>query len=265
MDGPGDYLPRLADGRVDELFAGLPALMITGPRAAGKTTTALRHARTVVHLDDELQAPAFRGNPDAALRALPEPVLLDEWQVVPGVLGAVKRAVDADFRPGRFVLTGSVRARLEGEMWPATGRVTPVHMAGLSVRELLRASTTGTFLEKLAAGDMSAFKVPANTPDLLGYIELGLRSGFPQAALARSARDRRALLDGYVDQLLTRDVELVAAPRASDRLRRYFEALALNSAGLPEHATLFGAAGINRMTALAYYDLFMSLFVLDLL
>ena len=45
---------------------------------------------------------------------LAEPVLLDEWQEVPQVLGAVKRACDAEPRPGRFVLTGSIRAETEG-------------------------------------------------------------------------------------------------------------------------------------------------------
>jgi hypothetical protein len=39
----------------------------------------------------------------AALSAQPEPVLLDEWQAIPAVLGAVKRAVDDDPRPGRFL------------------------------------------------------------------------------------------------------------------------------------------------------------------
>ena len=61
---------------------------------------------------------AFRAGPDAALRDLAEPVLLDEWQVVPDVIGAVKRAVDDDPRPGRFIVTGSVRGDLEGDPGP---------------------------------------------------------------------------------------------------------------------------------------------------
>ncbi len=53
-----------------------------------------------VRLDRETEAVAFQADPDAALRGLPEPVLLDEWPVVPGVLGAVKRSVDAQPSPG---------------------------------------------------------------------------------------------------------------------------------------------------------------------
>ena len=102
------YVARMADDRLERLFGELPALMLTGPRAAGKTTTARRHARTVVRLDREAEATAFDADPDSALGVLPEPVLLDEWQAVPGVLAAVKRAVDDDPRPGRFLMTGSL-------------------------------------------------------------------------------------------------------------------------------------------------------------
>lgn len=86
---------------MEQLFAGLPALSIVGPRATGKTTVARRLSRSVVALDDPVQARAFEADPDAALTALPEPVLLDEWQAVPEVLGAVKRAVDRGSGAGR--------------------------------------------------------------------------------------------------------------------------------------------------------------------
>src|SRR5690606_8078527 len=101
------YRRRLLDELLDELLEQLPAIMILGPRASGKTTTLARRARTTIELDAAAQAAAFEADPDAALRDLDEPVLLDEWQVVPGVLGAARRAIDKDNRPNRFYLTGS--------------------------------------------------------------------------------------------------------------------------------------------------------------
>ncbi len=259
-----DYVPRLADARIDELFAELPALLIVGPRAIGKTTTARRHAKTIVRLDNEVEAGAFRADPDVALRALKRPVLLDEWQAVPGVLGAVKRAVDDETGPGRFLLTGSVQADLDVQTWPGTGRLVRVPMYGLTVHEISGRLVSEPFLDRLACGSIGVFESPSDPPDLLGYVELALRGGFPEAAMRLSSPGRRAWLDGYIDQLLTRDVDTFYGRHRDPRLlRRYFEALALNSAGLADGKTLYEAAGIDRKTASAYDGLLTNLLVLD--
>jgi predicted AAA+ superfamily ATPase len=261
------YVPRLAEAHLEQLFAGLPALSIDGPRATGKTTSARRLSRSVVALDDPVQARAFEADPDAALAALPEPVLLDEWQAVPEVLGAVKRAVDRGPGAGRFLLTGSVRAKFTGATWPGTGRVVDVHMCGLTQREIAGRLTgkPEPFLSKLEQADIDAFAIPPDPPDLLGYIELALRGGFPNAALDPSPYTRGAWLGGYLDQLLTRDPETLHEDRDPHRLRLYFEALALNTAGLAQHKTLYDAAGIDHKTATAYERLLTNLLVLDIL
>lgn len=259
-----DYTPRLMDQRLSRLFADLPALLLTGPRATGKTTTARRHAPNIVRLDRPAEAAAFRADPDAALGAQEEPVLLDEWQAVPEVLGAVKRSVDDDSRAGRFLLTGSVRGDIDAETWPGTGRLVRLRMYGLTKREVLRQPRDRPFLEELAGGELDAFDLPSDVPDLRGYVELGLRGGYPEAVLRLSGESQRAWLDGYLDQLLTRDAEIPNGPRDPARLRRYFEALALSTAGLAEHKTLYDAAAINRKTAVAYDRLLTNLFVLDL-
>lgn len=74
---------------------------------------------------------------------------------------------------------------------------------------------------------------------------------------------RRAWLDGYLEQLLTRDAEGLDGPRDPFRLRRYFEALAVTTGALAEHKTLYDAAGVNRKTAVAYEQLLINLFMLD--
>ena len=258
-----DYRPRLVDSLIDALLAELPAIFITGPRATGKTTTAVRRAATVIHLDREAEAVAFRADPDAAMRGLPEPVLLDEWQAVPGVLGAVKRAVDARPDPGRFIVTGSVRGDLEGELWPGTGRLTRVPMYGMTIREQRGAGASIPFLDRVVAG---ADLVPASdTPDLRGYVELLLRGGFPEPALRFGEATRRRWLESYVEHLLTRDAEQIDGGRDPARLRRYLESYALNTAGIVEDRTLFEAAGVNRRTAQAYERLLVNLLVVEAL
>ena len=152
---PPPYTPRLVDRPLADLFAQLPALLIVGPRATGKTTSARRLARSVVRLDVPAEAAAFRFDADAALGAMPTPVLLDEWQEVPELMGAVRRAVDEDSSPGRFLLTGSARARRGSDAWSGIGRVVNLRMYGLTVRETAGHSDGPGFLERLAEADQA--------------------------------------------------------------------------------------------------------------
>lgn len=234
--------------------------MLVGPRATGKTTSAARHAATVIRLDRPAEAAAFRADPDAALRALAPPVLLDEWQVVPEVLGAVKRDVDRDSQPGKFILTGSVRADLEAATWPGTGRVVRLAMYPLTVAERLD-RTTKPLVDRIVAG--VDLRPASEMLDLRDYVDLALRGGFPEASLDLSEGARTRWVEGYIDQLLTRDAMALDHGRDPSRLRRYFEAYALNSAGLADSKTIYDAAGINRKTALAYEQLLVNLMVVD--
>lgn len=92
-----------------------------------------------------------------------------------------------------------------------------------------------------------------------------MQSGFPEPALRLTADTRAVWLDSYIEQLLTRDAEQVSGGRDPDRLRRYFTAVALNTAGVVAESTLYQAAGINRRTAVAYEQLLKNLLVLDAL
>ncbi|WP_208868335.1 DUF4143 domain-containing protein [Microbispora triticiradicis] len=256
------YIPRMVDPIIDELFRTLPAIMLVGPRATGKTTTAVRHVKTVVRLDRDRENAAFLADPDAALGRLAEPVLLDEWQIVPDVLGAVKRAVDGDHRPGRFILTGSVWSDFGGRTWPGTGRVVRIDMMGLAVKELERNTRRPAFADLLAQGRVRELATPAQPPDLADYVDLALRSGFPEAQwMPPSVRAR--WLDSYIEQTLTRDIETLDGRRDPVRLRAYMEALALNTAGVVTDKTLYDAAAVNARTGEAYERLLRDLLVAD--
>jgi uncharacterized protein len=252
------------DPLLDELLGQLPAVLVVGPRTAGKTTTLSRRASTVIRLDRRLRAAAFEADPDAALRGLAEPVLLDEWQRVPGVLGAVRRAVEADPHANRFFVTGSVRAEFEHEVWPATGRLVRVAMYPMTVGEQIGRQGR-SFFDRIAAGE--ELSVPTECPDLRGYVELALASGFPDAALRLTGGARRAWIESYVEDLLAHDVEQIEESptrhRDTQRLRRFLEAYALSSAGVADQKTIYEAAQVSKATATVYEDLLTALLIAE--
>lgn len=256
------YRKRLADPMLDELLAALPAVSLLGPRACGKTTTALQHARTVVRLDRADEASAFRSDPDAALRNLEEPVLLDEWQEVPEILGAVKRAVDAAHTPGRFILTGSVHAELDVATWPGTGRVIDVPICSLTMRELVGDASATPFLDRIV---QESLDLPSRIEgvDLRGYVDAAVAGGYPEAIFLPSAQLRRRWFATYIRQLVNRDALHVSPGRDPVRLRRFLTALGLNSACIVEDQALFGRVGIDRKTAHAYEGLLRDLFIAE--
>lgn len=255
------YRQRLIDGVLAETLAGLPAVMVVGPRGSGKTTTARQHARSLARLDRDDVAAPFRADPDGVLATWAEPVLLDEWQLVPEVLPAVKRAVDDSGGAGRFILTGSVRAEMIEATWAATGRVVRVEQWGMCQRELTGDPLLDSLLDRIAERGLDWIESPADPPDLRGYIELALRGGFPELALQPAAGLRHRWLASYVDQLVTRDASLIGEDRDPIKLRRYLAALAANTAGVVDHRTLYDAAGVTRATAVSYDSLLEMMFV----
>lgn len=256
-----EYTPRLVDGLLERLLGEFPAILLVGPRACGKTTTATRLARTVVRLDRAPEAAAYAADADAALRLLSGPVLLDEWQLVPDLLGAVKRAVDTGSSPGRFILAGSVSSELEGWSGPATGRILRVEMSSLTVGEQFGRSEKPGFLERVVVGDDL---IVSDAPDLPGYLQLALKGGFPEPALRLSGEGGQRWLRTYLAQLTSRDENGgVGSGYDSDKLGAYVHALALNSAGVVSESTLFEAAHINRATANSYERLLRRLHLLD--
>ena len=245
-----------------DVLAGLPAVMIVGPRASGKTTTARRFATTTVRLDREVEAGPFRDDPDAVLRSLEQPILLDEWQLVPGVLGSVKRAVDDGTGNGRFILTGSARAEMLEATWAATGRVVRLTQWGLCQREIEGNIAQPSFFDRVLDGALEHLTI-SSSADLRDHVDLALRGGFAEVATQPSEPLRRRWLAAYVDQLLGRDAAIINEQRDPVRLRRYLVALAANTAGIVEHKSIYDAAGITRATATAYDALLELLFVTE--
>ncbi|MBN9610136.1 MAG: ATP-binding protein [Actinobacteria bacterium 69-20] len=252
----------MGDGLLSALLGEFPAVLVVGPRACGKTTTALRHARSVIRLDRESEAVAVRADPDGALD-MPRPLLIDEWQLAPAVLGAVKRVVDDRPGPGAFVITGSVRTDMTAQGWPLTGRALRLVMYGLTEREIEGHAAATSIIDRIGAIGVDALTAPTVALTLDGYLQRAVRGGFPDAVIASSETMRRRWLTAYVEQLLRRDVDMADPGRDPVRLDRYLRAICANSAGVVADSAILESAGINRETASSYGRLLTNLFAIE--
>lgn len=204
-------------------------------------------------MDDPPQAAALRADPTAGLaaalrratRAGNGCVLLDEWQEVPDVLGAVKRLVDRGAPAGSFLLTGSVRAALESTSWPGTGRVVHVDMHPMTVLEQRRSIfPAGGVVEAMFLGRCAEIPLPFDLPDLAGYVDLIVQGGYPPAVGLDDA-DRRIWLGSYADQLVLRDLPELGRTRDPAALRRLLRALVEHTAGITADTEIAAAAGVD--------------------
>ena len=197
-------------------------MSIEGARGVGKTETAARRARTVHRLDDPAQLAVIQGEPRRVITGEP-PVLIDEWQRMPASWDLVRRAVDADPQPGRFLLTGSATPS-EAPAHTGAGRIITMRMRPLSLAERGLATPT------VRLGDLLA----GSRPRLEGTTSVGVeqyadeivRSGFP-GIRSQPDRVRRGLLDGYLDQVLSHDIHQFGQTFRDDgSLRRWITAYA---------------------------------------
>jgi predicted AAA+ superfamily ATPase len=259
------YRPRLVDAELDALLPGVPALVLEGAKGVGKTASAARRARTVVRLDDPAQREVAQAEPSLALRGTP-PVLLDEWQQVPAVWDAVRRAVDDGAPPGQFLLTGSA-SPLAPPSHSGAGRIVSVRMRPLSLAERQLAPPTVSLGTLLAGG-----RPPIDghtTVTLADYAREIVASGFP-GLRGVTGRALRAQLDGYLARVVDRDfLEQGHAVRKPQALRRWMTAYAAATATTTSLEKIRQAAGAEgygaaaRDTAAAYREVLERLWLLD--
>ena len=222
-----DYQPRVVDAELADLLGGLPAVLIEGPKAVGKTATARQVCADEVLLDDPAIHAVARADPSALLSDRMHPLLVDEWHLVGSVFDAVRRKADLDHRAGQFVLTGSARPE-NVTAHTGAGRIVTIRMRPMTLPERGVTSPKVSFGALLGDGPSP---VGGRTEfDLTGYArEIGA-SGFP-AIRPRAARYRRSLLDGYVESVIQRDIaEAGHRVRRPETLRRWLEAFAAATA-----------------------------------
>ena len=253
-----DYQPRIVDSLLDKLLHGLPAVSVEGAKGVGKTATAQQLAASTIELDRVGLRSNVIADPQI-IATMAAPTLIDEWQLVPSVWDTVRREVDRDRTPGRFILTGSSTPSRDARIHSGAGRIVRLVMRPMTLPERGVTRPAVSFSGLLDGGKPTA--TCSTDVSLTDYTREIIASGLP--GIRQDPADlRRRQLDSYIDSALDRDIpELGATVRRPRALRAWLTAYAAATSTTANYTAILDASTpgeadkLSRATATVYREL----------
>ena len=234
------YLPRIVDAELAELLTATGAVLVEGPKASGKTATAMQAAQSEVLLDVDDNARRMIGADPATVLEGDTPRLIDEWQLEPAIWNHVRRTIDRRAATGQFILTGSAVPADDITRHTGAGRFARLRMRPLSLYEAGR-STGEISLQQLLDGAEQRAKQTGLS--ITAVAELVSAGGWPahiHNALPQTLRANRA----YLDEIRRTDVSTVSGKtRDPVKVGRLLRSLARNVATPVAMSKLTAEAG----------------------
>ncbi|MBP8921652.1 MAG: ATP-binding protein [Micropruina sp.] len=260
------YRRRIVDDVLDDLFPHLAAIALEGAKGVGKTATASQRATTILSLNLPGQREIVAADLDY-ITQVPQPVLIDEWQLQPAVWERVRIAVDGNREGGQFLLAGSAGVAPGVRIHSGAGRIVSITMRPLSLAERDLTDPTVSLGELLSG---SRPKIGGQSPiDLSTYTDEILRSGFP-GIRELPVRARQAQLDSYLARMVDSELpENGIRVRRPDALRAWLAAYGAATATDASYTKILDAATAgeqdkpSRAAVDAYREHLTRIFVLD--
>lgn len=264
-------LPRALEPRLADALAVFPVVVVVGPRQCGKSTlvrdTRIATGREYYTLDDLDVLSEARSDPDRLLARAPR-TTIDEVQRAPELLLAMKRAVDRNREPGRFLVTGSADVRSMSSVADhLPGRAVYLNLEPMTHAELAGRPAASGFDALLAAksAEEARERMTADARRQLDVLDVALRGGLPPAARLDDEAARELWFDAYVRAWLERGLAELSAVADLPDMRRTMSAVVARLGGLLNQADVARDAGLPRTTCHRYLGLLSTGFLLDAL
>ena len=254
-------LRRHAEVFVREALSDTRIVALIGPRQSGKTTLTRKIAAeagmSFITLDDAQSRQFANADPNGFMHGIDRAVI-DEVQRAPELILAMKKAVDDDPRPGRFLITGSVelfRSTISPDS--LAGRVETIELLPFTQAEIEQRDVPDFFARAIAC-DFPAYMETGRTLDLIERVVAG---GYPEALRRSNATRRVAWLRAYARALTQRDAAEIAVVSKTDALSRLLEHAAAASGRLTNLSALATPLGVDSKTVDRWLTLLEQMFV----
>ena len=263
-----EYISRHLENRILEISKSFSAILLTGPRQAGKTTMLRSLAekenigRKYATLDDLTERDMAKNDPALFLQLHQPPVLIDEVQYAPELFTYIKIHIDEHHNPGDFWMTGSQIFRLmRGVQESLAGRVALLHMSPMSQREIIGAPCvpfTTDMGRLLSEQDQIQ---PVTTPELFERLWRGSMPGL----ISGQFPDRNIFYSSYLSTYVERDVRDLSGSVDALKFNRFVTAVAARCSQLLNYKALADDADIDMPTAKNWINILETLGIIFLL
>ena len=261
------YLPRLVDDLLIEELEAFGAVLITGPKWCGKTTTGLNQANSTIFLqnpDEREQNLKLADVKPSLLLEGDNPRLIDEWQDAPQLWDAVRFSVDQRGETGLYILTGSTTVDESLIAHSGTGRISRLKMRTMSLFES-GDSNGDVSISELLIGEDIASKSHHSIEDIA---ELIVGGGWP-ASVNKSIDVKQRQVAGYCNSIINTEISTAdGIERDSDKI---YQVLRSYSRHISTQVTIKTITSdvtenfdsINRKTVGEYLEALRKIFVVE--
>lgn len=235
------YIPRLLEANLERDVRIFGAVVVTGAKWSGKTTTCKRFAGSIVSLQDRAQYQQYRAivdlDPKLAFKGDP-PVMFDEWQMIPELWDAARYQIDQNpDSKGLVIFTGSVTmdSVYDRINHSGAGRFAHLRMRTLSLYESGK-STGEVSLSRLFEQDYRVAGL--STMELSDVAREVVRGGWPET-VGSDDRTAHRIIMAYCDTIVGSEVNTVDGKRRDEsRMRMVMRSLSRNIATPAKASTI---------------------------
>lgn len=208
-------------------------------------------------LDDATTLAAAASSPLSFLEGLPPHVVIDEIQRAPELFLAIKKLVDQDRKPGRFLLTGSANAMTLPKVADSLAGRMEVHtLWPLSQGEI--EGRKETFIDYCFSTEKLPKVSPISWKELSGRLHLG---GYPESMKRSEQRRRNAWYRSYLTSIIERDIRELANIEGYRELPNLLQLLASRVGGLLNFSDISRDTKMSNTTLKRYVALLEAVFI----